>query len=196
LPISIQHIIGTVSILMLTISISLAFSTVSSYVQTDISKKEMAQVADHVSLNLMEVATLTNSSTLDTTIVKTIDLPAEVGGRAYFVELINATNEGKGYVVQVGLVSQLSVNVNSSLPISTLPTKTVNVTTVRISSWEPTWNITVFKSQPLVKYLNTDTKGFEKAIVYGGTSSVGLIPVVWACQDQGVLYMGIGTYQK
>jgi hypothetical protein len=190
LEVAIQHVIGTVAILFLTISIGVAFTSVSSFVETDISEKAMAQVAAHVSVNLVEIATLTNSSNYDINLTKTIDLPAEAGGRAYYVELVNATDEGKGYLVRVSLVSQPRVNVNSTLPFNSSTTvDTVVVATTQL----PALGTTIVRdTYPEITYVDSDMK----AIIFGGTEAAGRIPVVWAVHKDGILYMGIGWYRS
>ncbi len=178
---------------MLTISIGVSFSTVASFVQTDVNKKEMQQVASQVSLNLIEIATLTNSSGYaPMTLVKTMALPSEVSGRAYFVELVNETSQGKGYAVKVSLVSQPSVNVESPLPFNSTSGQTIVVTSPQ--NWAGTscslQQDIVPCSKPSVTYIN-EINGNRESIVYGGSNST-----VWAYQEPGVLYMGIGYLKK
>ena len=158
--------------------------SVASYVQKDINKKEMAQIASNVSVKLMEIAILATSSNFTIPLVKTIDIPTEVGGRAYFVELVNASAQGKGYLVMVSLVAEPSANVNSSLPFnSTITGLPIHVTT----SLNPLWGGATWDAParyPAVTYINGDLK----SAVYGGNDAV-----VWARKDgQGILYLGIG----
>ncbi len=183
LPVAIQHVIGTVSILLLSISIGVSFNNVASFVQTDVSKKEMNQIATHVSLNLVEVATLTNSSGYTLTLVKTIGLPSDIGGKAYFVQLVDATSQDKGYLVKVTLRSQRGVSVESFLPINS--TSIVSQMSV-VNNRNPAWGDTVPGSRPTVTY-TTDLDGTVDAVVYGGNNAV-----VWARQEENMLYMGIG----
>lgn len=190
LPVAIQHVIGTVTIFMLTISVGVSFATVTAFVQTDINKKEMSQVAAHVSLNLVEIATLTNSSGYaPVTMVKTLDFPTDVGGRAYLIELVDATSQGQGYLVRVSLVAQRGTSVDSLLPINSTVTlgQTVVVTT-RNQEWYSVSNDDIVPgSQPAVTYVS-ELDGKNESAVYGGDNAV-----VWARQDENnVLYMGIG----
>jgi len=182
LPVTLQHLIGTISIIILTLSISLGFSTVSSYVQTDINKKEMAQVASHVSLNMIEIAALSHSSNYTRTLVKTISLPTEINGRGYLVRLIDETNQSKGYSVEVSLVSQSGVKIQSFLPFNSKTNQTVVVTTLQIM-WVSGDKVP-YTTPDEVTYVNGD----GEAIVFGGNNAV-----VWAFEDSGVIYIGIGT---
>jgi hypothetical protein len=178
LPVTLQHVIGTISILVLTIGIGISFTLVSSYVQADINKKELAQVADYVSLNLVEIAILTNSSNYaPITMVKTINPPTELGGRAYTIELINATNQGKGYLVRASLVTQPNVNVESIIPLNS--TALMGQMIVAAASNSPWGGAYVPDSKPAITYA---TK------LYGGNNAV-----VWARQQESnLLYLGIG----
>ncbi len=108
--------------------------------------------------------------------IKTIKLPVELGGRAYAVELIDATSQGKGYLVRAFLAAQPTVYVESAVPFNN--TAIVSQTVVTTTSSPPWGGTTVLDSEPTVTYAN---------IVYGGNNAV-----VWARQDTSRLYVGIG----
>jgi rRNA maturation RNase YbeY len=53
MPVTIQHVIGTISILVLAVAIGLSFGLVTSFAQADIQKKELAQLVVHGVLHLL-----------------------------------------------------------------------------------------------------------------------------------------------
>ena len=177
---------------MLTISIGFGFSNVSFFVQTDINKKEMAQVASQVSLSMIEIAALSHSSERSRTLVKAIDLPTDISGRGYYVKLIDETNQSKGYSVEVSLVSQSGIKINSFLPFNSISNQTVVVTSNQ--TWPGTsCSVSLYVvpcSKPEVTYIHV-LNGNLEAVVFGGSN-----PVVWAFEDLGISYIGIGTRDK
>jgi hypothetical protein len=87
---SIQHIIGTVSLIGLVISAGLFYAVFTSSVQDDNRKKVLAQISESVALNLEEMINLVKFSKYSSDyLIKIIDLPTDVGGKAYQIQLVN-----------------------------------------------------------------------------------------------------------
>jgi len=117
LDISLKHIIGTVALLGLVISIGLSYAIITSYVETDVKKQQLGQIGEYVSLNLVEITNLVRlANSSDSPMIKTIDLPFDLAGRAYVIQILCSVEEG--YYVHCYLVSQTNVFSDSFLPFN------------------------------------------------------------------------------
>jgi hypothetical protein len=116
--VSIQHIIGTVSLLGLIISAGLFYSIFTSFVQDSNREKQLGQISETVALNLVEMINLVKfSKDSSDYLIKIIDLPTEVGGRSYKIQLVNETNQG--IYVHTFLTTQQTVSADSTIPYNT-----------------------------------------------------------------------------
>ena len=115
MEISLKHIIGTVALLGLVISIGLSYSIITSYIDSDVKKQQLAQISEYVSLNLVEITNLVRlaNNTLNP-MVKTLNLPASLGENAYVTKL--AERENEGYYIHTYLVSNPLVSYDSFIP--------------------------------------------------------------------------------
>lgn len=119
--VSIQHIIGTVALIGLVISSGLFYTVFTSYVQDSNRQKELEQVSASVALNIEEMINLIKFSKFsdaysgnDSYMIKIIDLPSDVGGRAYKIHLeVDASNRAHVYSF---LSTQQSVSADSTIP--------------------------------------------------------------------------------
>ena len=112
--VSIQHIIGTVSLIGLVISAGLFYAVFTSFVQDDNRKKVLGQTSETVALNLEEMINLVKFSKYSSDyMIKIIDLPTDVGGRAYKIQLVNESNR---LFVHTFLANQQTLNANSTIP--------------------------------------------------------------------------------
>lgn len=119
MQVSIQHVVGTTALIFLVISVGFYFYILSSYVQVDILKQQLGDAAEYVSLNLVEIVTLVNASNQPYVImVKAIEMPTDIGGRAYVVEIINQTDLGKGCYVHVYMLSRPDIEAESLIPLN------------------------------------------------------------------------------
>lgn len=92
----IKHVIGTFALIGLVITVGLAYTTTASYVELEAAKVQLKQIAEHVSLNLIEVISLVSFANYPNKQIKGIDLPTDIGGKAYAVKLM--IKEDKCYV--------------------------------------------------------------------------------------------------
>jgi hypothetical protein len=110
----IQHIIGTAALIGLLISSGLFYTVFTSFVQDDIRKNQLGQISETVALNLEETINLIKFSKYSSDyMIKIIDLPTDVGGRGYQIQLVNDSNR---LLVQTFLTTQQTVNANSTIP--------------------------------------------------------------------------------
>jgi hypothetical protein len=112
--VSIQHIIGTVTLIGLVISAGLFYTIFTTFVQDDNRKKELGQISENVALNLEEMINLIKFSKYSSDyMIKIIDLPTDVGGRSYKIQLVNDANR---LYVHTFLTTQQTVSADSTIP--------------------------------------------------------------------------------
>lgn len=168
----IQHIIGTIALIGLVISACLAYGIIASYFETGVYKQQLQQVADYVSLNIVEIANLANFTSLEftsnNTLVKAIDLPLDIGSKAYAVELMNSYGQNL-YNVTAYLLSQKDIRATSLMPFASA--RCLLETTAQ--------TFIVNNGQAIVT---------SSPIIYGGNNNA----VVWAWKGSGNLTAGLG----
>jgi len=112
--ISMQHIIGTVALIGLVISTGLFYAVFTSFVQDENRKKVLGQISENVALNIEEMINLGKFSKYSSDyLIKIIDLPTDVGGKAYKIQLVNESNR---LFVHTFLATQQTLNANSTIP--------------------------------------------------------------------------------
>ncbi|MBS7640654.1 MAG: hypothetical protein QXE73_03030 [Candidatus Bathyarchaeia archaeon] len=166
--VSIQHIIGTIALIGLTVSLALAYQIVVEYVKDNVVRTQLSQTAEYVSMsisNMMSLMDFTYGIFKEyVTVSKKLNLPADLSGRAYIVRLANET--GNLYVL-VEISGRSDLYAKSPIPVS--PTSNVQIITDE--------NFTL--NDPSIK---------PKKYVYGGNPNA----VVWCeCRDN-VFYIGLG----
>jgi hypothetical protein len=160
--VSIQHIIGTVSLIGLVISAGLFYSIFTSFVQDSNREKQLGQISETVALNLVEMINLIKFSKFSSDyMIKIIDLPTEVGGRAYKIRLVDETNQG--IYVHTFLTTQQTVSADSTIP------KNSGDITLKFNTTE-----TIYKINVGVENLTIACSG----TIYGKSSTV-----IWAILD-------------
>lgn len=112
----IQHIIGTVALIGLVISAGLCYNIITSFVQNDNRRKELGQIAENVALNIEEMINLVKfakfSSNFSDYLVKIIDLPSNVGGKSYQIQLLDS------FEVRSFLTESNSTSAASTIPFN------------------------------------------------------------------------------
>ena len=82
--VSIQHIIGSVTLVGLIISAGVFYSLFTDFVQNDARRKELGQISENVALNMEEMINLMKySQYYNNYTLKIIDLPADIAGKSY-----------------------------------------------------------------------------------------------------------------
>lgn len=177
----IQHIIGTIALIGLLISAGVAYSVITSYIADSIIEQDLKQVSGTVAMNLIEIINLASFEnfgviTSNDTLARTIDLPLDVGGKAYAVQLVNRADQNQGYDVTTYLVSKNTTRASSSIPINS------NLGDVQLIT-----NVTDKST-----YWVCLGKDFvtSSALIYGGANNT----VVWATKGSGNMTAGIGYF--
>ncbi len=168
----IQHIIGTIALIALVICSGLAYSIITTFAETDIYHQQLQQVSDILALNIVEVANLANFTSLEftsnNTMVKAIDLPLDIGDKAYAVEIVNGVGQDP-YNVKAYLISQTNTQATSLMPF--------NCSQCTLETTPKTFIVN--NGQATVTSL---------PVIYGGSNNT----VVWAWKGSGNLTVGIG----
>jgi hypothetical protein len=167
--VSIQHIIGTVSLIGLVISAGMFYTIFTSFVQDSNREKQLGQISETMALNLVEMINLvkfSKFSTDDGYMIKIIDLPTEVGGKSYQIQLVNGTNQG--IYVHTFLATQQTVSADSTIP------KNSGDITLKFNTTKFTTPETIYKINVGVENLTIACSG----TIYGKTGVV-----IWAYPD-------------
>ena len=113
--VSLQHIIGTVALIGLVVSVCLFYSVFTASVQTDNLGQQLQQISGTVSLNAEELLNLVKFSKYSQDyMVKVIDLPNAVGDEPYKVQLLS--DPQKGIYIHAYLANQPSIYADASIP--------------------------------------------------------------------------------
>lgn len=161
---NIQHIIGTVALIGLVISAGLSYNIITAFVRNDNQRKELSQISENVALNIEEMINLVKfakfSSNFSDYLVKIIDLPTEVGGKSYQIQLLNDSLQLK---VRSFLTEDASTSADSTIPFNSgdIP--------LRLNTTATTYTIRVGIGNTLITCSGT---------VYGKNGTV-----IWAYPD-------------
>ncbi|MEM2351336.1 MAG: hypothetical protein QXT26_02905 [Thermoproteota archaeon] len=166
--VSIQHIIGTVALIGLVVSLALAYQIIVVSVETSVLKTQLNQVAEYVSMCISNVMSLTDFTygifKEYVTVSMNLDLPADLGGKVYVIRFVNETG---GLYVLVEVPGRRDLYAKSSISVN------------------PTSNIQVVVDE---NFAPSDPTVEPKSHIYGGNPNA----IVW-CEVRGdVLYIGLG----
>jgi hypothetical protein len=178
MDVPLKHVIGTIALIGLVIAVGLSYTVLASYIEAEVARTQLEQIAEHVSLNLVEIVSLVNFANETGNVqMKIISLPSDLGGKAYLVRLINET--GKGCFVQAELVTRNDVVASSIIPINSYETQLKLVT-----DGENPGTLEVRGEVKLIYYSGT---------VYGGDHDI----VVWASKESfHETWAGIGLWES
>jgi hypothetical protein len=173
MDVTIKHVIGTIALIGLIITAGLAYTIITSYIETDIIKQQLKQIAENVALNIVEIVNLVNFANVgsNATLMKVLGIPSDLGGKAYAVQLVNETSQGSGCYVYIYLVSRMDVAASSSIPLNSTQTQLVLAT----------------DSEGTLLVRGNETIQYS-GVVYGGAKDI----VVWGWKGTGATWTGIG----
>lgn len=175
--VSIQHIIGTVALIGLVVSLALAYQIVTSSVESSTIKTQLSQIAEYVSMNLANVISLTDFTygILDTSlgpVTKRLDLPQTIGGKPYNLTILRGDG---GCYVYVEIIGRSDLHASSPMVV------------------KPTQRVTILTSTDL-EYAENLLRNFDvkpRAWVSGGSPNV----VVWCYMGDNTVYAGLGLLE-
>jgi len=114
----IQHIVGTLALIGLMISVGISYNIFITNVETDIRQKQLEQISENVALNLVELMNLAKFAQYGSSgyMMKAFYLPYDLSGRAYAIQIVSDTR-GWGYV-HAFLATQPSVYADAQIPFN------------------------------------------------------------------------------
>ena len=111
---TISHVILTGALIVLVFTVQLFFFYVVDNIWAEMVRRELKELTDYVSDTLANLYFLMNSTSLDTSLKKTLKLPSRVSGSSYKVEIVNSG--GSAQSVRAIVDVKTWVNVTSWLP--------------------------------------------------------------------------------
>ena len=112
---TISHVILTAALIVLVFTVQLFFFYVVDNIWAEMARRELKELTDYVSDTLANLYFLTNSTSLDTSLKKTLNLPSRVSGSSYKLEIVEASG-GSAQSVRAIVDVKSWVNVTSWLP--------------------------------------------------------------------------------
>jgi len=124
LDVPVSHVIGTVALILLVASVASYFVMTVSHVHAEILRQQLKEVANYISANLMEIIALLHFIDIlyNTTMFKVINLPPDISGYLYVVEVGGEEAYKKGAQIRLYLLSKSDVEVFLRLPLETVGT--------------------------------------------------------------------------
>ena len=111
---TISHVILTGALIVLVFTVQLFFFYVVDNMWAEMVRRELKELTDYVSDSLANLYFLMNSTSVDTTLKKTLKLPSRVSGSAYRLEIVNSSGSAQGVKAYVEVKTW--VNSTSWLP--------------------------------------------------------------------------------
>ena len=176
MDVPISHILGTAALIGLVISAALAYQIIVGYVETNVLKSQLKQTAEYVSMNLVNLISLTEFAygglSTPSVMIKTLNLPKDLSEKPYLVRLVNES--GKCYI-KVELVTRSDLYAKSPIPLNSTNARITIATEdviTRITADFPDDTITL------------------SSVVYGGNPNI----VVWCWKNTSdLIYAGLGS---
>jgi hypothetical protein len=153
----------------LIVSVGLAYNIITDYLQTDIRKQQLQQVAENVALNLVEIINLANfGNSANGTLTRVLDLPSDLAGKTYLVQIVNDTTQPNGCYIKTYLDTRPDITATSLIPLQANQPQVDLITSPG----------TLLGNQVV----------WHNATIYGGSSGI----VVWAWKGTGITWAGVG----
>jgi len=121
--VTISHVIGTTTLLMVFTAATM-FYTISNFsLQRETLAMQLQEAADYVSSNLVDLVSLCFISPTDQLLIKTLEMPENIGVNVYTVTLVEKTNpvtHEKLMIVKAHFDFRPSIYRESLLPWTTI----------------------------------------------------------------------------
>jgi len=111
---TISHVILTGALILLVFTVQLFYFYVVDNIWAEMVSRELRELTDYVSDTLANLYFLVNSTSLDTTLKKTINLPSRVSSSSYRVEIVTSGTSAQS--VRAYLEVKTWIKVTSWLP--------------------------------------------------------------------------------
>jgi len=178
MDVPISHVVGTIALISLVVAAGVAYSLITSYIEVEVRKQQLNQIAEYVALNLVEIVNLVNFANFSSdpgTMMRILNLPSNL---AYLIMLVDASGQGQGYYVYTQLMGREDVSARSLIPLNSTQTPV----------------IFVVDSKGFLRVRGEDSRVIQySSTVYGGAQDV----VVWAWKkDDTATWAGIGLWKS
>jgi len=91
-----SHVICTAALIVLIFVMQFSYFYVVDNISAEMTRRELKEIADYVSDTLANLYFLVNSTNRDIALQKTLDLPSDIRGSTYLIEIaFNETPQGK-----------------------------------------------------------------------------------------------------
>jgi len=111
---TISHVILTGALIILVFTVQLFYFYVVDNIWEEMVRRELRELTDYISDTLANLYFLVNSTSMDTTLKKTLNLPSSVSGSSYRVEIVSSG--GSAQSVKAYIEVKTWVNSTSWLP--------------------------------------------------------------------------------
>jgi hypothetical protein len=111
---TISHVILTGALIILVFAVQFSYVYVVQNMWAEMVRRELKELTDYVSDTLSNLYLLVNSTSLDTTLKKTINLPSRVSGSSYKLEIVTFGSSAQSVKAYVEVKTW--VNATSWLP--------------------------------------------------------------------------------
>jgi len=111
---TISHVILTGALIILVFTVQLFYFYVVDNIWAEMVRRELRELTDYISDTLANLYFLVNSTGLDTTLKKTLNLPSRISGSSYRVEIVSSG--GAAQTVKAYVEVKTWVNASSWLP--------------------------------------------------------------------------------
>lgn len=169
--VSIQHIIGTVALISLALSIALAYQIVVGSIEEGVIRAQLSQVAEYTSMSISNIVGLVEFTygiiSTGEPVLKRLSLPETINGRPYNISIVSRNGTFYVYVSIIG-----KNHLYSESPIAAKSMQ----------------RMVVFTGE---EYLSTLLGGFgveARTWICGGGSS----KVIWCLKFDDVIHIGLG----
>ena len=119
--VTISHVIGTTTLIIVFISVTMFYTMSYLPLQTEALAQQLQEVTDYVSANIVDLVSLCFISPTDQLLIKGLEMPENIGTYLYSVTLKNTTNpvtQERLLMVQAFFDSRPSIYKESLLPWS------------------------------------------------------------------------------
>jgi len=111
---TISHVILTGALIILVFAVQFSYVYVVENMWAEMVRRELKELTDYVSDTLANLYLLVNSTSLDTNLTKTLNLPSRVSGSSYKVEIVTFGSSAQSVKAYVEVKTW--VNATSWLP--------------------------------------------------------------------------------
>jgi hypothetical protein len=173
--VTISHVIGTVTLIMVFIGVTMFYTLSYLSLQTEALTQQLQEAADYVSTNLVDLVSLCFISPTDQLLIKSLEMPKNIGNNLYSLTLLITTDpitQENVLMVQAFFNSQPYNYMESVLPWS-------------IGGNMKIWNGTTINNLPFPA-----ANQFEPKI---SISSGGSNLVAWVLRQGNMITVGLGV---